>query len=114
MVPIIRKLQIGFAVSPKICKIFGLATVATVLFFILYVRQSEGPPVTFEPKPNQPLPPDLLRKEAPMLEKLVSEGKLPPLEERLPRNPAVVEPVNEPGRYGGVWRRHTIGADRAG
>ena len=49
-----------------------------------------------------------------MLGKLVSEGKLPPLEERLPRNPAVVEPVNEPGRYGGVWRRHTIGADRAG
>ena len=49
-----------------------------------------------------------------MLEELVSQGKLPPLKERLPRNPAVVQPVNEPGRYGGVWRRHTLGLDRAG
>ena len=63
---------------------------------------------------SRALPPDLERKEAPMLEELVAEGLLPPLEERLPRNPAVVVPVNEPGRYGGVWRRHTISADRAG
>jgi peptide/nickel transport system substrate-binding protein len=40
-------------------------------------------------------------KEAPALAKLVAEGKLPPLEERLPDEPLVVEPYEEIGRYGG-------------
>ena len=39
--------------------------------------------------------------EAPMLEKMVDAGKLPPLEERLPENPLVENPVNEVGEYGG-------------
>lgn len=41
--------------------------------------------------------------EAPVLAKLVAEGKLPPVSERLPKNPWVV-PVNEgPGKYGGAF-----------
>lgn len=40
-------------------------------------------------------------KEAPMLAALVNEGKLPPLEERLPTEPLVVKPYGEIGRYGG-------------
>lgn len=39
--------------------------------------------------------------EAPMLNKLVKEGKLPSVEERLPENPLVVEPVEKIGQYGG-------------
>jgi peptide/nickel transport system substrate-binding protein len=52
-------------------------------------------------------PSDLTAKEAPMLAKLVAEGKLPPLEERLPENPLVAqhdfEGYEGPGVYGGAW-----------
>jgi peptide/nickel transport system substrate-binding protein len=41
--------------------------------------------------------------EAPMLAERVQAGDLPPLAERIPANPAVVEPVEGPGQYGGVW-----------
>lgn len=40
--------------------------------------------------------------EAPMLAELVGEGKLPPVEERLPEEPRVIEPLEEIGQYGGV------------
>ncbi|MEX1328564.1 MAG: ABC transporter substrate-binding protein [Desulfobacterales bacterium] len=43
-------------------------------------------------------------KEAPMLTKLVEQGKLPPVAERLPENPLVVTPVERVGKYGGTWR----------
>jgi len=46
--------------------------------------------------------------EAPMLEELVKQGKLPSVEKRLPNEPAVVEPVEEVGQYGGTWRRAAI------
>lgn len=48
--------------------------------------------------------------EAPMLAELVKQGKLPPLKERLPKEPAVVEVVEEIGKYGGNWRRAYTGA----
>jgi peptide/nickel transport system substrate-binding protein len=44
-------------------------------------------------------------REAPSLSERVRSGELPPVAERLPRDPAVVSPVNEIGRYGGAWRR---------
>ncbi len=40
--------------------------------------------------------------EAPMLRKLVEEGKLPPIEERLPEEPLVIEPNHSIGEYGGT------------
>jgi len=43
--------------------------------------------------------------EAPMLAELVKQGKLPPVEQRLPKNPLVVTPYEEIGQYGGTWRR---------
>lgn len=43
--------------------------------------------------------------EAPDLAALVAAGELPPLEERLPSEPLVVEPRDEIGVYGGTWRR---------
>lgn len=43
--------------------------------------------------------------EAPMLAEMVAAGELPPVEERLPGNPGVVEPVESVGVYGGNWNR---------
>jgi peptide/nickel transport system substrate-binding protein len=49
-------------------------------------------------------------KEAPALAQLVKDGKLPPVEKRLPENPRVLKPLEETGQYGGVWRRAFRGA----
>ena len=42
--------------------------------------------------------------EAPQLAQLVKQGKLPPVEKRLPLEPLVVVPVEEIGQYGGTAR----------
>lgn len=49
-------------------------------------------------------------KESPQLTDLVEAGKLPPLNDRLPKTPMVVEPVEEIGVYGGTWTCATLGA----
>lgn len=41
--------------------------------------------------------------ESPMLSEMVASGALPPLEERIPANPMVMD-WGEPGRYGGAFR----------
>lgn len=46
--------------------------------------------------------------EAPELEALVESGELESLEERLPENPLVLEPLSEIGEYGGTWQRITV------
>ena len=43
--------------------------------------------------------------EAPMLKELVEKGELPPVEERLPKNPMIIEPEKEIGTYGGTLRK---------
>lgn len=54
-------------------------------------------------------------KEAPMLAELVKAGKLPAVDQRLPKNPKVQKPFVKVGKYGGVWRRAYRGAsDRFG
>jgi ABC-type transport system substrate-binding protein len=42
-------------------------------------------------------------KEAPQLAEMVKNGELPPVEERLPEEPMVVEPLDRIGNYGGEW-----------
>ncbi len=49
------------------------------------------------------------RKEAPQLAALVREGKLPPVEQRLPKAPLVVQPIEKVGKYGGTWRNVILG-----
>lgn len=44
-------------------------------------------------------------QEAPALAEKVAAGELPPVEERLPENPVVVEPIDSVGQYGGIWHR---------
>lgn len=45
--------------------------------------------------------------EAPVLAERVAAGELPPVEERLPKNPNVLQ-VDEIGQYGGYWRQSII------
>ena len=47
--------------------------------------------------------------EAPMLADLVKQGKLPPVDKRVPDEPMVVKPLQGIGRYGGTWRRGFTG-----
>ncbi len=54
---------------------------------------------------------DRAAREAPELAARVAAGELPPLAERLPENPLVVEPLEEIGTYGGVWRNLLVGGD---
>ncbi|MCG8351249.1 MAG: ABC transporter substrate-binding protein [Chloroflexales bacterium] len=49
-------------------------------------------------------------QEAPQLAQLVQAGQLPPLAERLPKEPMVVQPVESIGVYGGVWNMGMTGA----
>ncbi len=48
-------------------------------------------------------------QEAPMLAERVEQGLLAPVQERLPEEPLVVEPIESIGRYGGIWRRVVVG-----
>ena len=52
-------------------------------------------------------------KEAPLLQKRVQAGALPPVAERLPENPLVMVPWEDIGRYGGhlKYTEFTIGYD---
>lgn len=43
-------------------------------------------------------------KEHPILARMVEEGLLPPVEERLPKDVMIVQPLHEMGRYGGTAR----------
>jgi peptide/nickel transport system substrate-binding protein len=47
--------------------------------------------------------------ESPVLAEQVAAGTLPPLAERLPANPRVVEPLKEAGQYGGNLRVGFVG-----
>jgi peptide/nickel transport system substrate-binding protein len=48
-------------------------------------------------------------QEAPMLADMVEAGELPPVEERLPAEPMVVQPADRIGKYGGTWRTALVG-----
>jgi peptide/nickel transport system substrate-binding protein len=54
-----------------------------------------------ETTPAEEGPQEMAYKEAPMLAKLVDDGMLPAVEERLPENPMVVEGPEGIGTYGG-------------
>jgi len=47
--------------------------------------------------------------EAPMLTELVEQGVLPPVENRLPEEPLVIEPTEGIGKYGGELRSAALG-----
>jgi peptide/nickel transport system substrate-binding protein len=51
--------------------------------------------------------------EAPMLAEMVAAGELPPVEERLPAEPVVVQPEETIGKYGGFLTAPIEGENRA-
>ena len=64
---------------------------------------------------DAPVSPPGQYNEAPMLADLVAGGELPPVDERLPVNPSVVDSVEGIGNYGGTIRRGFKGvSDRWG
>lgn len=85
------------------------------------VPAAEAPAAPAEaaaPAPAQaaaPAGPPSQYNEAPMLAELVAQGELPPVDQRLPANPAVVPVVEFIGNYGGSMRRAFKGvSDRWG
>ena len=52
--------------------------------------------------------------EAPALAAMVADGSLPPVEERLPDEPLVIQPLERIGSYGGIFRTGTIGPEISG
>ncbi len=52
--------------------------------------------------------------EAPALADMVKAGTLPPVEERLPKDPRVDAVVEEIGQYGGIWHRGAVGVNDVG
>jgi peptide/nickel transport system substrate-binding protein len=63
------------------------------------IGKLEGPEVVTDPA-KQPTS----FKEAPQLAELVKAGKLPPVAERIGRDPLVIKPLHAIGKYGGTWR----------
>ncbi len=66
-----------------------------------------APEKTEEPKPEKTEEAVSKYGEAPMLAEKVKAGELPPVEERLPPDPTVVEVVESIGEYGGTWHMLT-------
>ena len=67
------------------------------------IGELEGPTVLVD----APRPENL--KQAPMLDELVTAGTLPPVEERVPEEPLVIQPLEGIGTYGGTLRRGFTG-----
>lgn len=53
--------------------------------------------------------PALAYQEAPQLAEKVAAGELPPVDERLPSDPLVMDVIEGPGEYGGTMRRAILG-----
>lgn len=88
-----------------------MSTVGLTLLLLAACGPAEAPPAP-EPADDSTqtapaAPPDSAGgfNEAPMLAEQVAAGTLPPVDERLPVEPLVIEPYNEIGQYGGTWHR---------
>jgi peptide/nickel transport system substrate-binding protein len=68
-----------------------------------------APPVQPTEPPAAPAQPEPKYKQSPLFDEDVAADRLPPVEERLPKEPLVVEGVDGVGQYGGVWRRGFTG-----
>jgi len=84
----------------KIVKVLLLLMLAGTLAF----AGGDKEPTAEEPGAPTAAVPKGKYSEAPMLAELVKAGKLKPVDERLPENPRVVQPVEKIGKYGGTWR----------
>jgi len=58
----------------------------------------------------QPSPSGVFR-QSPQLAEQVAAGKLPPVDQRLPRNPMLVQPEQQVGVYGGTWHLAMVNSE---
>jgi len=65
---------------------------------------TQAPAAAEATKPAEPAAKPAKYAEAPQLAEMVKAGKLPAVEQRLPENPLVVQPIESIGKYGGNWR----------
>jgi peptide/nickel transport system substrate-binding protein len=80
----------------------------SVIFSLLLIATLLSPQISLSPTQAQD---NTQYHEAPMLADLVAAGELPPIDERLPENPLVVEPTEQIGVYGGTWHMGMRGAE---
>jgi len=98
----------------KITWIFTLLALASVMAFAAGQQQSDSKqdatvvPITTVNSSTATT--SMKYGEAPELTELVKTGKIPAVEQRLPKEPMVVTNVPEIGQYGGTWRMVSIGA----
>ncbi len=101
-----RAVLSGLAASPAAMEFLrsAMAEAQTSLSQSGLVGKLEGPTMVTDPAkwPTK-------FAEAPMFADLVKAGKLPPVEQRIPAEPMVWQPLNEIGKYGGTWRRAFTG-----
>ena len=79
--------------------VLNLALALLALPAMLAVAGGEGEQST---EASSDMMSDSQYKEAPMLAERVAAGELPPVDERLPDVPDVIEPTAEVGTYGGT------------
>ena len=70
----------------------------------------EATPVPEEETPEPEPEPEVSANQAPQWQEMVIAGELPPLEERLPVKPRVLEPLDTIGEYGGTMRHPLLGS----
>ncbi len=91
----------------KPISVIALIIVSSVAAGLIWLSMNTDP----SNDPNGPL--DDVYNEAPMLRELVENGTLPPVEDRLPTNPMLIQLHDEVGIYGGTWRMGLIGLGSA-
>jgi peptide/nickel transport system substrate-binding protein len=101
-----------------------LSAVAAAGFVVAACAKTEAPTATPEPKaaatavpatatpapPTATPEPAISPHQAPKFQEMEKAGQLPPLEQRLPKNPRVIKPLESIGAYGGLMRHPLLGS----
>jgi len=97
--------------------VFLLLSLVTVVSLLVTACGTQTPEPTAEPPMEEadvgePAAPPTTYNESPMLADLVASGALPNVDDRLPPEPTIIEPVESIGEYGGTW--HNVTWDAGG
>lgn len=82
----------------QVLTVVAILGVAIIAGIVIYGPQSENPGII----PNG-VKQGVLYSESPLLSDRVNQGSIPPVENRLPITPLIVQPVDNIGKYGGTW-----------
>ncbi len=89
-------------------RLSAFATAGTILAACGAGAPAEEMPAAEAPMEEAAAPaadmPASMYNESPMMAEMVANGELPPVDERLPVNPLVLEGLDGIGNYGGLWR----------